>query len=77
MGKRVGLKEAAITMGLSEWELRTGAKLGKYPNFRIGGIRGKIIFDLDLLEARIEKMMLDSIKDEDNDQGYGNLRKVK
>lgn len=77
MGKRVGLKEAAKITGLSPWELRTGAKSGKYPNFRIGGARGRIIFDIDLLEAHIEKMILNSIKEYDDMHVYGSLRKVR
>lgn len=60
MGKRVGLKEASVLMGLSKHELRTGALSGKYPSYRVGGERGRIIFDLELLEERIQQLMIEN-----------------
>lgn len=75
MNKRVGVKEAAELTGLSEWELRTGCKSGRYPHFRVGGKQGRIIFDVDLLEQHIEKLMLENLK-QDSKPEYGNLRKI-
>ncbi|MDU5081986.1 hypothetical protein [uncultured Tissierella sp.] len=76
MRKRVGLKEASRITGLSEWELRTGAIAGKYPHFRVGGPRGRIIFDIEILESHINNMILNSITQEEPTD-YGVLRKVK
>lgn len=61
MGKKVGINEASEITGLSRIELRKGAKLGKYPHYRVGGPRGKIIFDLELLNNQIEVLMLNNI----------------
>lgn len=75
---RVGIKEAARITGLSEWELRTGSISGKYPSMRVGGPRGRIIFDIELLEKSIEQMMLDNIKpDNESEETYGTIRAVK
>lgn len=60
MGKRVGLIEASAITGLSKHELRTGALSGKYPYYRIGQARGRMLFDIDLLEERIRELMLDN-----------------
>lgn len=75
MANRVGLKEAAKLTNLSVWELRTGCKSGKYPHFRVGGKQGRIIFDVDLLNRHIEKLMMDSLK-QDNEPEHGKLRKI-
>lgn len=48
--KLVGIEEAARITGLSEYELRTGAISGKYPNMRAGGKHGKILFEINLLQ---------------------------
>ncbi len=78
MARMALLKDAARAVGLSEWELRMGARAGKYPHMRAGNpITGKLIFDLDILEAHIKQMIEGSIKQQD--QGaieYGKLRKV-
>lgn len=75
MARMALLKEASKVTGLSEWELSTGAKSGKYPAFRIGGERGRWAFDLDMLEERIRELMQQNIKAEDN-KGYGVLHRV-
>lgn len=77
MAKMVLLKQAAETTGLSVWELYNGAKSGKYPAMRIGGERGKWVFDLELLEARIQELMLQNVKEETSENvKYGCLRKI-
>jgi len=58
---RAGLKGAAEHTGLTIHELRTGALSGRYPYMRIGGPRGKFWFDLDLLDATIERLMKDNV----------------
>ena len=53
----MGLKEAAEAIGLTSWELRTGALSGKYPYIR-GGKGGKnspYIFDIELLRSSIQE----------------------
>lgn len=55
--KVVGIKEASKIFGLSQWELRQGAKKGKYPAFRVGGKKGKLMFNVKLLKERIEQLM--------------------
>lgn len=60
MRRTGGLTEAAEHTGLSKWELRTGALSGKYPAMRIGGERGKLWFDLDLLDKAIERHMMEN-----------------
>jgi hypothetical protein len=59
-----GLKNAAELIGLTEWELRTGALSGKYPMMRIGGAHGRMIFDIDLLNERIGELMQENIQEE-------------
>ncbi|KAB3533844.1 hypothetical protein F8154_10270 [Alkaliphilus pronyensis] len=78
MGKRVGVKGAAEITGLSEWEIRTGARTGKYPHMRVGGERGRIIFDIEMLECHIRRMMIENIKNNESEelQEFGKLRKV-
>lgn len=75
MGKKVGIKEASIITGLSTIELRNGSKSGKYPSYRVGGTRGRIIFDVELLEAHINKLML---KNSNNSSEYesSKIRKI-
>lgn len=53
----MGLKETAKVIGLTPWELRTGALSGKYPHTR-GGKGGKnspYIFDIELLRSSIQE----------------------
>lgn len=53
----VGIKKAAEITGLSEWELRIGAKQGKYPFYRPGSGKANAPykFDIDLLVEVIKK----------------------
>ncbi|MDX9917061.1 MAG: hypothetical protein RBT15_03505 [Gudongella sp.] len=66
MNKRVTLKQAAKALGppFTESELRRGVNTGKYPAMRAGGPRGKIIFDMELLENRIRELMEENLKDD-------------
>ena len=60
MKRVLTIKEAATATGLSECELRRGAKSGTYPAMRAGGPNGKFLFDLSLLEESITRRMLAS-----------------
>jgi len=76
MSRRVKLKQAAEITGLSEFELRQGCINRKYPHMRVGNSRtGKIIFDLDLLEERIQEIMLENVSDEIEEE-QGRIRRV-
>ena len=77
MRKIGGLKEAATHTGLSIHELRSGALSGKYPHMRVGGERGKFLFDLDLLDKEIERLMLANIEPSDREAVRGQIRAVK
>lgn len=77
MGKKMLIKDAAKYVGLSEWELRQGIKAGRYPAIKVGQERGKYIVDIELLEARIEELMLSNIKTEAKEEmRYGVIRKI-
>lgn len=58
--KIVGVKRASNITGLSEWELRLGVKIGKYPYLRVGSKRGKILFNIDLLNEKIDQIMIEN-----------------
>ena len=55
----VGTEEAARAVGLSEYELRTGYKTGRYPALEIGrGSRRRALrWDVDVLRAALEEQM--------------------
>ncbi|MDD3199347.1 MAG: hypothetical protein PHV95_09155 [Eubacteriales bacterium] len=78
MGKRVLIKEASETVGLSEWELRQGIRSGRYPAMKVGTGKGKYIIDIDLLEARIRELMQANVVDseKDNQNTYGRIRRI-
>ena len=78
MTRVVLLKQASEITGLSTWELSTGSKSGKYPFMRIGGPRGRIAFNLDLLESRIQELMQENIRQvQIQEPEYGQLRRIK
>lgn len=77
MARIVGINEAHEITGLSKHELRTGAISGKYPHLRAGGSKGKILFDIDILEGHIKKLIEQStVKEDTNISQYGKLRKI-
>lgn len=77
MRRVVGLSDAAAYTNLSVWELRTGALAGKYPHMRVGGERGRFVFDLDLLDAAIEQIMLKNTQPAEPVEQYGRIRAVR
>lgn len=78
MGQKVLLKEAAELTGLSEWELSSGARSGRYPVLRVGSGRGKFVYDIDLLEKRINELMLQNVKYDtpDSTEQHGKIRAI-
>ena len=58
MRKVLTIKETAVATGLAIHELRQGARSGKYPAMRAGGPNGKLLFDAELLEQAITRIML-------------------
>lgn len=58
----VRIKEAANLTGLTQRELRTGAKQGKYPFFRPGkgGEKAPYMFDIELLTEVIRNECLNN-----------------
>lgn len=77
MSRMIGISEAHEITGLSKHELRTGAISGKYPRIRAGGSKGKILFDIQLLQEHIRKLMQQStMREETNINCYGTLRKI-
>jgi hypothetical protein len=77
MRKVLTIKEAAAATGLAEWELRQGAKAGKYPAMRAGGPNGKFLFDLELLNQAITRLMLENTRGNDEALKEGVLRPVR
>ena len=63
MGKRVTIPQAAIATGLSEYVIRRGTTSGRFPHIRTSGLgKGRILVDIDLLEAALEREALDSTR---------------
>lgn len=65
MGKKIYLAEAIQEIGLSEFTLRALVRQKKISYFRAGeGKNGKIIFDLDLLQEDLKRLMLANLEPE-------------
>jgi hypothetical protein len=73
--KRAGLREAAAIVGLSVSELYRGARSGRWPCMRLGGARGKLWFDIAMLNAAIEREMLANVVTEEQPT-LGRIRRV-
>jgi len=73
------LTDAAPAVGLTKHALYQLARAGKVPCIRIGSGRGRYLFDLDLLEARLKELALQNLRqpEKESQVGYGQLRKVK
>jgi hypothetical protein len=72
---RAGLREAAAIVGLSVSELYRGARSGRWPCMRLGGRRGKLWFDIAMLNAAIEREMLANVRPEEPPT-LGTIRKI-
>jgi hypothetical protein len=73
--KRAGLREAAAIVGLSVSELYRGARSGRWPCMRLGDERGKLWFDIAMLNAAIEREMLANMVVEEQPM-LGKIRRV-
>lgn len=60
MGQFMNTRRASKLVGLSEYELRTGFKQGRYPALEIGrgSRRRSLRWDIDLLRKTLEARML-------------------
>lgn len=62
MARKALLTEAAAAVGLTKNALYSLARAGKVPHLRIGGKRGRYVFDLELLEKSLEQMALENVR---------------
>lgn len=70
------LTEAAAAVGLTKNALYTLARAGKVPHLRIGGKRGRYVFDLQLLEEALREMALANVKQSEN-EAVGKIRAIR
>lgn len=61
-------REAAPTLGMTPHELYVGLRSGKLPGYRVGGARGRWVVETELVKARIEKLMLANVQEEQSGQ---------
>ena len=73
MGRKAYIKQAAVELGLTEYQLRRMAKEGKLPFLKSGV---KFIFDIELCEEALKKQALENMRIEEPSKQYGVLRKV-
>lgn len=63
MAQIVNITQAAKLTGMSTYALRKGAKEGRFPSLRLGGVEnGKILFDLELLAQTLATEAMASVK---------------
>ncbi|NLX87271.1 MAG: helix-turn-helix domain-containing protein [Clostridiales bacterium] len=67
MARKALLTEAAAAVGLTKNALYSLARAGKVPHLRIGGKRGRYVFDLQLLEEALREMALANVKQSENE----------
>lgn len=73
MSKRAYLKEAAETLGISQWALRSMAKSGEIPCWKTGN---RYIFDIQQCEDFLNEKAMGNLNTKSgNTDGYGLLRK--
>lgn len=66
MNRLLTTKEVAELTGLSEYELRLGAKQGRYPVIMLGSPDSKsrrMRWNLEALQEAIEKQMLETLEE--------------
>lgn len=73
MGKKAYIKQAAMSLGLTEYQLRRMAKEGNIPFLKSGV---KYIFDIEQCEEFLKDKALENIKQVEPIKEYGVLRKV-
>lgn len=67
MARKALLTEAAAAVGLTKNALYSLARAGKVPHLRIGGKRGRYLFDLELLEEALREMALENVRKSENE----------
>jgi len=75
MSKRMLLKDAAKTLGVSKHFLYTEARAGRIPHFRAGK---RYIFDVEQVDEFLKKKAMENIREEQDEKiiHYGQLRKI-
>jgi excisionase family DNA binding protein len=76
MGKKALLKDAAKAVGLTRNALYRMARAGEVPYIRVGGARGRYVFDIEQLEEFLKQKALENVRQPEED-GYGKLRVVR
>ena len=76
MGKKALLEGAAKAVGLKKSSLYRMARAGEVPYIRIGGPRGRYVFDIEQLEEFLKQKSLENVR-KPEDEGYGKLRVVR
>lgn len=63
MEQIVNITQAAKLTGLSTYSLRKGAKEGRFPSLRAGGVEnGKILFNIELLAQSLATEAMAGVK---------------
>jgi hypothetical protein len=75
MARKALLTEAAAAVGLTKNALYSLARAGRVPHLRIGGKRGRYVFDLQLLEEALREMAFANMKQSEN-EAVGRLRAI-
>ena len=70
MRRFIPIKEAIIETGLSEYAIRLGVRQRRFPYTRIGGIKGKILIDIELLEEYLRQEAEDNAVQRNNPEIY-------
>lgn len=73
MFKKMYLKEAAKSLGITPYYLRQMAKKYEIPCLKSGN---RYIFDVDLCKKFLIDKAMKNVKKIENNEGYGTLRKV-
>lgn len=71
MGKRITMNEAIKATGLTRYALTQGIQQGKYPYIKVGKHgKGKILFDLELLEQYLKQEAIENMEAQKNASEY-------
>ncbi|MTK11857.1 MAG: hypothetical protein F8N39_07160 [Clostridiaceae bacterium] len=74
MSKKAYLKEAAVELGLTDYQLRRMAKEHKIPFLKSGN---RYVFDIDQCQEFLKnEAMQNVVNSDENVKQYGTLRKV-
>lgn len=76
MGRKALLKDAAQAVGLTKNALYQLARAGKVPCIRIGGSRGRYVFDIELLEEWLKNMAVQNVRQEQQPE-HNKIRVIK